>query len=333
MQKMWKELSLKQNPHKNYPPNSENRREFLYQETHPNFNSYQTYREEARYPRIQTYKQDPATFMPDLPQKESQISVVKCSSNWCNKNATAWCRCKNQYLHFCAEDLENHIINSPGNHNFQKLLDGSNIQTNSDFLLYMQYKMQLLRDLKEKLVNKIYAEICKLENSLMTFIEKIDQEIASFALKFSQTTQELESCYWYKNDDYFNQLPDEVFEFIKENQKTSISEASCETIISEIYKELGWVKNAGFQEISSKNEYEMTNPRFQPDLKTSNSLNLRQQYQQPYAFPQYNQIITPQQYQQPFKPYEDRQPRINPYDNTKTYSSIRETATFKSEWI
>ncbi|CAG9330640.1 unnamed protein product [Blepharisma stoltei] len=297
-----------------YPPKFENRREFIVQDNYPISSPYQLI-DNPEVPNL-SYLQAPATFMPAFMQEESQISAVKCSSKGCNINATSWCRCKNQYLHFCDEHLGNHIINSPGSHNFRKLLDGSNIQTNSDFLLYMQYKMQLLRDLKEKLVNEVYTEICKLENSLMIFIEKIDQEIASFEFKFNETTQEFQSCYWYKNDDYFNQLPYEAAEFIKENQKTSISEASYETIISEIYKELGCVKNTGFPEISRQNEYEVTNPR--PGDRVI-----------PLPPRQYIQIPKPPVYQQ-FKPYEDLQPGpcLSSY-----YPSNLETAKFKSKLI
>ncbi|CAG9330637.1 unnamed protein product [Blepharisma stoltei] len=117
-----------------------------------------------------------------------------------------------------------------------------------DFLLYMQNEIQNLRHLKENLIKEVYAEMCRLENSLATYVDKIDEEIAKFSSKINEAMEALENNEESINSDY-SMLSTNDLEFIRASQITLNSKTPYKTIISEVYRNIGWVKLSEFQEI------------------------------------------------------------------------------------
>ncbi|CAG9330635.1 unnamed protein product [Blepharisma stoltei] len=180
------------------------------------------------------------------------MRMLICSQEGCKMKATARCRCKDPELLFCADHLGNHLINSPGKHDYEKLFDDPYLQTKNDVLSYIQNELQSLENLKINITKEVYTEMCKIKSSLDVYIGKIDEKIVSFWRNLDEIMWALENSNDSTNLEYLKLPSSEAIAYFKENNKNLIEDSTSESIISEIFKNLGWFRLSEFQEMSSK---------------------------------------------------------------------------------
>ncbi|CAG9330636.1 unnamed protein product [Blepharisma stoltei] len=181
------------------------------------------------------------------------MRTLICTFGGCQAKAIAKCSCKNPELLLCAGHLGVHVI-SPGKHSFENLPDDPYLQTKNDVLLYMQNEIQKLEDLKRNLSLEAYSAIIKLKSNLENYNDKIDLEIRRIVENMSEIMNTLESSNKNPSLDYLKLSSSEAIDYIQKNNQISILHTPYETIIPEIYKNLGWEKISEIQEISKKNK-------------------------------------------------------------------------------
>ncbi|CAG9332956.1 unnamed protein product [Blepharisma stoltei] len=182
------------------------------------------------------------------------MSYFLCSFEGCQGNVEAKCLCKTPALMLCAEHFGKHLVNSKGNHNFEKLFYDPYRQAKIDVLLYMKSKVEDLNNLIESVIREAFSEICMLNNNLQENIGKIYKEISAFEDYMNKIMQSLENNMITTNLEYLKLPSIEAVDYAKANLQSEFLNIKCEEIISEIYKKNGWAKLAELEESLDKNK-------------------------------------------------------------------------------